>query len=304
MRLTTSFPIAQHDRPIDHDSKLMLLGSCFAQNIGDKLSYYGFDAMVNPFGTIFNPYSLRLIVERSVRNHFTLEDVERNFSYLAHSDMNGENAVQTLDHLKTAGLLLRQRLQECTHVIVTLGTAWVYQLRESQKIVANCHQQPQSLFTKQLLETQQILEYLLELEYLIKSTKPYASIIFTLSPVRHTKDGMVENMHSKARLHDAIQQLCNKSKSCYFPSYEIMMDELRDYRFYKSDMLHPNEVAVDYIWSRFRESVIHKNSIPIIQAVEKIKKLQAHRPTNKIEHKKQVDKAVRELKTTYPNVKL
>lgn len=304
MKLTTYFPIPRHQQPIDYDSSVLLMGSCFSQNIGDRFLYHGFDAVINPFGVIFNPYSLSLLIDKSLNDNFTEADVQDSFSYLAHSDLDGKNAEETLVNIKNAGNHLKTCIHSATHIILTLGTAWVYQLKETGAIVANCHQQPQSIFDKKLLSIDQITRSLEKIEEQIHKANPTARIIYTLSPVRHTKDGMVQNTRSKARLHDAIQQACEKSENYYFPAYEILVDELRDYRFYAADMIHPNETAIDVVWLRFRESVLHSNTLQTMKAVEKYRNLQAHRPKNLAAHEEQLEKSLKLLQEKYPYLNL
>jgi hypothetical protein len=304
MKFTTDFNIPDHHKPIDYDSSVLLLGSCFSQNIGDKFLYYGFDAAINPFGVIFNPHSLNVLMEKSLNDSFEAGDVSESYSYLAHSDLNGTDSLQTLKNLKTAGKELQHRVHSASHIIITLGTAWVYELKETETVAANCHQQSQSLFDKRLLSAKEISAALENLESLILKENPQAQIIYTVSPVRHIKDGMVENTRSKARLHEAIQQRCEAKKNYYFPAYEILMDELRDYRFYAKDMIHPNGTAVDYVWSRFRESVLHPNTAAPIKAVEKHRRLQSHRPKDKEAHDIQLQISATLLDQNFPNLHL
>lgn len=304
MKFTTSFDIARLDKAIDHDSSIVLLGSCFSQNIGDKLIYYGFKTMINPFGVIFNPHSMAVLVEKSLSESFTKNDVQEHYSYLAHSLLNGINPTVTFSNLTHAGDQLKTRLKGATHFIITLGTAWIYELAATRLIVANCHQQPQKLFNKRLLDFEEITSSLQQMESSIYKMNPNAQIIYTLSPVRHTKDGIIENARSKARLHEALQQQCEQDKNYYFPSYEILMDELRDYRFYAQDMIHPNETAVDYVWSRFRESVLNTNLNPALQAIEKYRKLVAHRPKDNVAHLLQIDKMKEQIMATFPKIEL
>ncbi len=304
MKFTTSFPIDHHHKPIEHGDSIVLLGSCFSQNIGDKLNYYGFKTLVNPFGTLFNPHSIRQLLEKSIQQTFDAQDVHGSFSYLAHSYVNGNNASLTLKNLRQAGILLSQELATATHLIITLGSAWVYELKATGGIVANCHQQPQGLFNKRLLDYREILNDLSAINTLVKQINPTIEIILTLSPVRHTKDGMIENNRSKARLHDAIQEYCDQLNSYYFPAYEILMDELRDYRFYNGDMIHPSPTAVDYVWLRFRESVLHNKTANAIAALEKYRKLESHRPKNADRHNKLLEEASQKLKNQYPNLNL
>ncbi len=302
MKFTTSFSIARHPQPIDHSASIVLLGSCFSQHIGDRLAYYGFDTLVNPFGTLFNPYSMAVLVEKSVAQNFLPSDISGTYSYLAHSDCNGYNAASTLKNLQRAGTTLQHKLATSSHLIITLGTAWVYKLKENGSIVANCHQQPQQLFNKELLSIEDIVTALKKMEAAARVAAPDIKMIYTLSPVRHIKDGMVENTRSKSRLHEAIQQHCQQTSGYYFPAYEILMDELRDYRFYDRDMLHPNDIAVDYVWARFRESVINTSTTPAINAIEKYRKLHAHRPKNKATHEMQVKEALQKLQTKFPSI--
>ncbi|KQC33099.1 hypothetical protein AAU57_07045 [Nonlabens sp. YIK11] len=304
MKFTTHFEIETIKKPLDHHGSVVLMGSCFSQNIGDKLSYCGFEALVNPFGVIFNPYSLMLLMEKSIDEDFTMDDVSGNFSYLAHSDLNAANASEVLIQLQDAGQVLKKRLEKASHVIITLGTAWIYELQKTGQIVANCHQQPQKLFSKRLLSRHEMEEALRRIESLIKKVNPATQLIYTLSPVRHTKDGMVENARSKARLHEAIQQSCDGRVPYYFPAYEILMDELRDYRFYASDMIHPNATAVDYVWLRFRESVLHQNTVNAIKTIEKHQKLAGHKPKDIEAHALQVEQSRQQLLSQFPYLQL
>ncbi|AZQ44759.1 GSCFA domain-containing protein [Nonlabens ponticola] len=303
MKFTTSFEIEKHPLPIDHDSHVVLLGSCFTDHMYRKLRYYGFDAVSNPFGILFNPFSISHLVSKSIQDDFKLDDVESTFSYLAHSDIAGDDPDAVLTELQTAGKKLKESLNKATHVIITLGTSWIYELKESSQIVASCHQQPQKLFDKRLLKIDEINQSLNKLIDLIQGLTQ-ASILFTVSPVRHTRDGMVENQRSKARLHEAIQQQVDAKRAYYFPSYELFMDDLRDYRFYDRDMIHPNEIGVDYVWLRFRESVINQNTATAIKALEKLRKLEQHRPKDAATHARQVDEFKVKVLNEFPNLTL
>ena len=172
-------------------------------------------------------------------------------------------------------------MQQATHVVITLGTAWVYRLIEKDRIVANCHKVPQKKFLKELLSGDEISESLAAIVSLIRDFNKNVGIIFTVSPVRHLKDGFVENSLSKANLISGIHQIVEPRKQIhYFPSYEIMMDDLRDYRFYKEDMLHPNKTAVDYIWENFKKTWINEEAFSFMQEIDSIQKGLAHRPFN------------------------
>ena len=184
-----------------------------------------------------------------------------------------------MEELNAALQELRETLQTASHLVLSFGTAWVYRLQATQQIVANCHKVPQKHFSKELLSTTDIAEVLRLLFGSIRKTNPKIEIIATVSPVRHLKDGFVENTRSKSHLIAGLHRAIDDSKQvAYFPSYELMMDELRGYRFYKPDMIHPNSVAVAYIWERFAKVWIHPKTVPLQKEVDTIQKGLAHRP--------------------------
>lgn len=284
MYFRTQVPISTATKPIDYNCKIILLGSCFAENIGDKFEYYKFQNVVNPFGIIFNPVSIEKLISKVVTaTIFTEADVffynERWHSFDVHSDLSNESKEELLTSLNSILEQTKKQLQEASQVIITYGTSWVYRNIESNEIVANCHKVPQKEFKKELLSIEAIKESIKQTIQLIRSLNPDSNIIFTISPVRHIKDGFVENQWSKANLISGIHQVLSQSET-YFPSYEIMMDELRDYRFYAEDMLHPNQVAIDYIWERFRETSISKTAFSVMDEVQTIQKSLSHKPFN------------------------
>ncbi len=284
MNFRTQVPISTATKPIDYNCKIILLGSCFAENIGDKFEYYKFQNAVNPFGIIFNPVSIEKMISKVVTaTVFTEADIffynERWHSFDVHSDLSNESKEELLTSLNSILKQTKKQLQAASQVIITYGTSWVYRNIESNEIVANCHKVPQKEFKKELLSIETIKESIKQTIQFIHSLNPDSNIIFTISPVRHIKDGFVENQWSKANLISGIHQVLSQSET-YFPSYEIMMDELRDYRFYAEDMLHPNQVAIDYIWERFKETSISKTAFPIMDEVESIQKSLSHKPFN------------------------
>ncbi len=305
IKLTTPVPVREFKNQIDYSSRIVLLGSCFTENIGTQLDHHGFHTTINPFGILFNPVSIAILVFKAANDiAFEPEDVEDTFSYFAHSDLNGEDKTATLIKLNAARSALKKALMESSHIFITLGSAWVYRHNERKMIVANCHKQPQDYFKKELLSPQEIADSLTSIVNEIKKLHLKSEVIFTLSPVRHLKDGAVENTRSKSRLHDAIQHVVDLQKAVYFPSYEIVMDEMRDYRFYGKDLLHLNELGVEYVWSRFRESVINKNTLTLQEKVKKYRNLAAHRPKDLIKHKEQVEAMRNNLLTSYPELHL
>lgn len=287
MDFKTTVPVTETNTPIAYSSQIMLLGSCFAENIGEKLRYYKFQTQVNPFGIIFNPFSIEKLIERVVlQRHFTKDDIfffnERWHCYEVHSELSHPDSEVVLSNLNQILSDTQKQLQQATHIIFTYGTSWVYRHIETNAIVANCHKVPQKQFTKELLSIDRIQKSIQNTISLIATLNPKCNFIFTVSPVRHLKDGFVENQVSKAHLIAAIYATTNTQQQTlnYFPSYEIMMDELRDYRFYADDMIHPSPMAIDYIWERFTATQIEANAITTMELVQTIQKGLAHRPFN------------------------
>jgi len=287
LQFTTKIPVQKSNFPIDYDSKVMLLGSCFAENMGKKFDYFKFQATTNPFGIIFNAVSLEKLIRRAVENRtFTENDIffhnDLWHCYEVHSELSNSDKDAFLESLNDIIRSTNKQLNDSTHIIITLGTSWVYRNIETNEIVANCHKVPQKQFTKEFLSIHQTEESLQSIISLIHSVNPNCNFIFTVSPVRHIKDGFTENTLSKAHLIAAIHKTITNHKSniTYFPSYEIMMDELRDYRFYAEDMLHPNQTAIDYIWIQFFENYISESVFGLMNEICSIQKGLQHRPFN------------------------
>ena len=269
----------------------MLLGSCFAENMGEKFEYFKFQTIVNPFGIIFNPVSLEKLIRRSIeKRKFTENDIffhnDLWHCFEVHSELSNSDKDVFLESLNDLISSTNKKLNDSTHIIITLGTSWVYRLRQAQSdsdgVVANCHKVPQKEFTKELLSIQQIEESIESIISLVHSVNPNCKFIFTVSPVRHIKDGFIENTLSKAHLISAIHKIINHHPlpNTYFPAYEIMMDELRDYRFYGEDMLHPNQTAIDYIWIQFFQNYISESEFGLMNDICSIQKGLNHRPFN------------------------
>ena len=242
---------------------------------------------MNPFGIIFNPFSIEKLIERVVlQRYFTKDDIfffnERWHCYEVHSELSDADSEVFLSKLNQILLDTQKQLQQATHIIITYGTSWVYRHIETNGIVANCHKVPQKQFSKELLSIDSIQKAIQNTVSLIATLNPKCNFIFTVSPVRHLKDGFVENQVSKSHLIAAIYATTNTKQQTlnYFPSYEIMMDELRDYRFYADDMMHPSPMAIDYIWERFAATQIAANAIATMELVQTIQKGLAHRPFN------------------------
>ena len=266
MKLYTSVDIAPSARQIGYGDKILLLGSCFADNIGAKFSEHYFQATINPFGTLYNPAS----IAAAITNIGNSQLVEHNglwHSMMHHGAFSGKDKEEVLTRCEQSRALLHSALMEASTVVVTFGTAWVYEMGD--RVVANCHKLPANRFTRRCLTVNEIVE----MWQPIVATMPDKHWIFTVSPIRHVKDGLHANQISKAILLQAVDQLGQS----YFPSYEIMMDELRDYRFYAEDMVHPSAVAVEYIWQRFVDTYMNKDTQTEMRVLNQLWRDNQHR---------------------------
>ena len=287
MNFQTQIPIKKEDRnSISYDSKTLLIGSCFSENIGDKLAYYKFQSTQNPLGILFHPKAIENFITNTINEkEYSENDLifqnERFHCFEVHSNVSSSSENEILENLNTAISSTNKKLKEASHILITLGTSWVYRFIETDKIVANCHKIPQKKFLKEILSIDEITESLDGIIALIKSINPAIKVIFTVSPVRHLKDGFVENQQSKSHLIAGIHQVLSSQNVFYFPSYEIMMDELRDYRFYAEDMIHPNKTAINYIWERFVDTWISDEAKATMQEIETIQKGISHKPFHK-----------------------
>jgi GSCFA family len=286
LKLQTRIQLSPEKNQIDYESKILLLGSCFSENIGGKLEYFKFQNLQNPFGIIFNPVSILGLVERAVRNeYFTEADIfqkeENWYSFEVHSSIWAESEATFIAKLNSILQQFREYLTVATHIVLTYGTAWVYRNNTSGLLVANCHKVVQKYFSKEMLSVKTISASLENTIALIKKENPSVTIITTVSPVRHSKNGIVENSRSKAHLITALHQVVGTKEGLYyFPSFELMMDELRDYRFYEQDMLHPNETAIQIIWEKFRGTWVVSETETLQKEIDTIQKGLQHRPFN------------------------
>ena len=265
MKLYTTVHVTPSEKKIGYGDKILLLGSCFADNIGAKFEEHYFQTTINPFGTLYNPASIAKAVLDMGYGSSGMGLVEHNglwHSMMHHGSYSGVDKEEVIARCEESRIQMREALQQASVVIVTFGTAWVYEYEG--EVVANCHKLPANRFVRRRLTVDEIVNVWQP----IIASMPDKHWIFTVSPIRHIKDGLHENQVSKAILLQAVDRLMaqqasrtsstssTSSTSCtsYFPSYEIMLDELRDYRFYAEDMVHPSAVAVDYIWQRFVET--------------------------------------------------
>jgi hypothetical protein len=290
VKLQTQIPIQKVGSPIDYKSNVLLFGSCFAEHISKKFEYYKFQNTSNPFGILFHPKAIeKLLLKALHKQVYTSDDVfyynERWQCYDAHSKLSHVSKEALLEALNSNVSLTYQSVIKASHIIITLGTAWVYVLKDTQATVANCHKVPQNMFEKRLLSSHEISASLKSVIREVKAVNPNVQFTFTVSPVRHIKDGFVENTLSKSHLIAAVHQVITDERSIsnspmYFPSFEIMMDELRDYRFYSEDLVHPNSTAVNYIWELFQNAWIAPNVYPLMKEVDAVQKGLTHKPFN------------------------
>lgn len=288
---------------IGYKSPVLLLGSCFTENIGNKMTDLKFPVIVNPFGVMYNPVSVQKGLEILIdQKKFTANDLhfynEQWLSFYHDTEFSHPDQSVSLNKINTEIETASKLLRNANNIIITFGTVWIYKYLKTGNIVSNCHKIPAKEFERVKLSIAEIFVEWANLINRIKELNPALKIIFTVSPVRHWKDGAVENQLSKSTLLIAIHQLKDQFDNVeYFPAYEIMMDDLRDYRFYADDMLHPSKVAIDYIWEHFCETYFTKETKEIIKEVEKINSAKNHRPLNPetTAHKKFIESQLIEL---------
>ena len=262
------------------------MGSCFAQQIGERLEASKFNIVVNPFGTIFNPLSIFELLEMSLERSAQLEEafVKHGglfYNFKLHSSFRSKDKHTLLKQIEDQFDRVKKRIKETHTLLLTLGTAWVYEKIEDQMLVANCHKLPQKHFEKRMLSVEEIVSSFFSVKELIQNVNPGLQTVLTVSPVRHTRESLTLNAASKSALRLACHYLSDMADDVhYFPSYEIVMDDLRDYRFYEKDMVHPNEQAVDYIWDKFSKSLLDHNALHLAQQWQKLKQALEHRPFN------------------------
>ena len=319
MELMTRIDIPASEWKMETGAKVLLVGSCFADEVGQRFVRGGLEAMVNPFGTLYNPASiavnlLRALSEKEVElprssiipsvsasvstwgtpvdrcgarrltgvGHTVFEDAEgRWHSWLHHSSFSSTDVATVVERINSTTHRVADFLRGADVLIVTLGTAIIYRLKETGMLVANCHKQPDSLFVRERLNAYDIVDQWQMLLQLLESVNPNLKVIFTVSPIRHKRDGYHVNQISKGILLQAVDEIVNgqlpNSKCGYFPSYEIMIDELRDYRFYADDMIHPSTQAVEYIWQRFQDTFFDNKTKDVVAKATKEWRQSQHR---------------------------
>lgn len=283
MKFRTEINIPKQKQQIDYQSDIVLFGSCFTENIEKHLSHFKFKNISNSHGILFNPKSIEIAIKDCVNQKiYTQNDLayfnDLWLSFNHHTKFSSVYLAQILQQVNTNISNTHRTLKKASHVLITLGSSWVYRNKETENLVANCHKIPQRNFKKEILSIKENKTILKQIISDIRKINRSATIIFTVSPVRHLKDGFVENMQSKSRLHTAIHEITDNKTIFYFPSFEIMMDDLRDYRFYKNDLLHPNEMAMEYIWKKFKSSWVSNESYTLMKDIDSVQKSILHKP--------------------------
>jgi hypothetical protein len=296
------------DKPlslIDYNDPIMFMGSCFAENIGARFLQGRFNCMVNPHGILYNPSSIANAINQIIKNKPINESqlVYKDGLYHSfdhHGDFSSTSKEEVLERINHSLQIAHKHLSTCKFLFITFGTAWVFENIEKQHIVANCHKFPAAHFQRYKLETNNIVKNYKTIIYDLKQFNPDLQVIFTVSPVRHIKDGAHGNQLSKSTLLLAIDQLMQIDNSLqYFPAYELMNDDLRDYRFYADDMLHPNSQAINYIWEKFCQKWFTTSALNFYKDALTIEKARSHRPlfANSPEYEKFVRSTLHKIET-------
>ena len=314
MKLITEVQIPEYPFRLDHQTATLMMGSCFTEEVGRFLERYLFPVCINPFGVTYNPLSLlgglKALIEKE---DYAEGDLDHHngqwFSFDHYTLFSNPDREKALEGINQQFQKAKGFLEHASLLALTWGTAWVYRYRKTDRVVNNCHKIPAREFTRSRLTPRQIIEAYEPYLTSLFSYQPGLKILFTVSPVRHWKDGAHGNQLSKSVLMlaaEALQQTF--PENCfYFPSYEIVMDELRDYRFFGTDLVHTNELATNYIWEKFSNALIHEKSHQIIRELEPLLKFRGHRPLQtegsayeQMFHR--MNELMRELQNRYPDL--
>lgn len=284
MKFRTEVNIQESEKKIGIEDEIFSIGSCFASEMSELFKQGQLQTVNNPFGTLFNPFSINNCIKRLHDSEFYHEEelITFNDEFISldhHSSFDTRFIHQTLEKINSKIVVGNQFLQDSNWVIITYGTSFIYEFEPKKKLVANCHKIPQKFFEKRLLTHQELTDSIYNTILNLKDIcKDDLQILFTVSPVRHTKDGMIENQLSKSKLITAIHEVISEIENChYLPVYEILMDDLRDYRFYKDDMIHPNSQAVNYVFEKFGNAYFSDETKDFIKENFKINKALEHR---------------------------
>jgi hypothetical protein len=301
MKLILPFDPPLLPETISYRHRIMCMGSCFAEEIGSLMMHHRYSININPFGILFNSISIAKAIQYGIQDKTIsaddlVEDHGLWHSLLHHGSFSGKDKELVLSRINGSVKSLHAELKNIDWLIITLGSSWVYRYKRTGDIVANCHKIPASEFSKELLDTNVQVKTLKETFSSLRNINPGLRILLTVSPVRYVRDGLVENNLSKAQLISTVHSLAKELSSCYyFPAFELVTDVLRDYRFFKEDMVHPNSQAISFIWEYFKTSCLEKNERKIFEAAEALLNLEKHRILNddlKAEHELRITHAL------------
>lgn len=297
------YPVIKSSFTLDHESRILSLGSCFSEHIGNRLKLYGFRVVLNPFGILYNPISIASNLQRAMNYRlFDSSDLVHRDSLWHCFDFHGLfsrlDKEQCLEKINDALQTASKAIEKVQVVLLTFGTAWAFRLKKSNQIVANCHKFPHADFERILLNPEEIITCWGKLLEAWLAVNPNIKILISISPVRYLRDGFHGNNLGKASLHLALQELVKQFENIvYFPAYELVTDDLRDYRFYEKDRSHPNTEAVDYVWERFQKVYLSDSAGEIIDKLQQIQDRLNHRPLHESpdQHGGRMQKAKAEL---------
>jgi len=312
MIFKNTLPNIQYPFRISHNELILSIGSCFTEHIGNKLSNLKFEIVQNPFGIVYNPISISKQLGFIFQNKIFIEkDLSFNngkyFTWNHHSCFSNKDESKTLEKINIPLQEIYNNFEKISHLHITFATAWIYELKDQKSIVANCHKFPNETFQKRLLSIDEILNSFDLVLNLFINQFPNIKLLFSLSPVRHIRDGMIEDRLSKSILHVSIHEIVKRySQAHYFPAYELVTDDLRDYRFYKQDLVHPNDMAIEYVWEYFCNSFFDKNTLEINKKIDAILKMKNHiGDENNIEYlqfKQKIEFLENQFNLSYPHI--
>lgn len=313
MKLTTPISVQSPELPLTYGSQFFNIGSCFANHLAHKLKHFGFHTQQNPVGILFHPFAIQQFCKwldgDPIDEDLFVEDNGIWKSLQAHSQVYAETKLELKTNLEQQIEASRNYLAKTDSIFITYGTAFAYQHLSTQQYVANCQKQKAVLFQKELIAVEALVEAIQKsIESFLNFTK--AKMYISVSPVRHAKDGFVENNRSKAHLLTAVHEVISKNKQVsYFPAYEIVLDELRDYRFYDRDLLHPNPLAVDYVWEKFSHAFFDEATLQSMKKVNQFRKFSQHRPMQQspdaeVSHRAKVASMKQQLLESEPRLQL
>lgn len=310
VKFRTELKLEKSAMEIDPFEGMLFLGSCFSGHMGERFDSIGLPVVKNPFGVVFHPLPLLDIIDKAGLKDFSYSDTDlfqhlgKSYSLGHHGSYTSIDSEILIDQLNKDLSVLRKGFNESKTICLTLGTSWGY--HKGEVLVANCHKLPQKFFTKKLSSSSEIKERLIDTLSAFERKFPCKQIILTISPIRHVKDGLVENNRSKAQLITAVHDVVDELEFVhYFPSYELVMDDLRDYRFCTADLVHPNDMAIDYVQEGFEAWGMSEKSRMAINELKKFKSFKNHRVLSEVENDRQVhldliDKKRKELSKKYP----